>query len=261
MALARSEAAAAVVTAHGAEAIFGDLDDVESIDGAFSSSGADTLVNVASLGFGHGPAIVAAAEEAGIKRAVFVSTTALFTNLNAPSKAIRTAAEDGIRASSLAWTIIRPTMIYGTPGDRNMWRLLGLLRRTPIVPLPGAGNLHQPVHVADLAAAIVAAAERPTTAGRAYDVAGPEPLPLRSVVEQAAHALGRRVIAVPMPARPLIALLGLIERTGRRVPISAEQVARLTEDKAFDISEAVADLSYAPRSFAEGIARESKLVT
>ena len=257
VALARSQPAAEAVSARGATPIAGDLDEPESIDAAFTASEAEVLVNIASLGFGHGPAIVAAAEEAGIKRAVFVSTTSLFTNLNAPSKAIRIAAEEAVRSSVLDWTIIRPTMIYGTSGDRNMWRLLRLLRRTPVVPLPGADKLHQPVHVADLAQAVVAAAERADAIGHAYDVAGPEPLTLRQLVHQAAAAVGREVRMIPVPAAPVVAALGLVERTGRRLPISAEQVARLTEDKAFDISAAAADLGFQPRSFAEGIAQEA----
>lgn len=256
-ALARSRTAADVVRSLGATPVPGNLDDTESIDAAFATADAEVLLNIASLGFGHGPAIVHSAEEAGIKRAVFVSTTALFTNLNAPSKAVRTAAEDAIRASSLDWTIVRPTMIYGTPGDRNMWRLLQLLRRTPAVPLPGAGKLHQPVHVADLAKAVVAAAERPEAVGREYDLAGPSPMTLRALVADASKAIGKRVRVIPVPASPIVRALSLIERTGRRLPISAEQVARLTEDKAFDISSACEDLGYNPRTFAQGIAEEA----
>lgn len=260
-ALARSHGASDTVRDLGAEPITGDLDDPESIDSAFSASEADVLVNIASLGFGHGPAIVAAAEEAGIKRAVFVSTTALFTNLNAPSKAVRAAAEDAIRASNLDWTIVRPTMIYGTPGDRNMWRLLKLLRRTPVVPLPGANKLHQPVHVADLAQAVVAAAEAEQAIGKEYDLAGPEPITLRELVDQAAAAIGRQVRIIPVPASPIGGALSMVERIGRRLPISAEQVARLTEDKAFDISQARQELGFDPRSFAEGIAQEAVMRT
>lgn len=260
VALARSRDAADAVEALGATALHGDLDDPASVDEAFRLAEADVLMNIASLGSGHAPTIVAAAEEAGIKRAVFVSTTALFTNLNAPSKAVRAAAEDAIRASSLQWTIIRPTMIYGTPRDRNMWRLLRVLRRTPVMPLPGANNLHQPVHVDDLAQAVIAAATTDDAVHQAYDVAGPEPLTLRQLVDDASTAVGRLVRTFPAPARPLIGALGLIERAGRRLPISAEQVARLTEDKAFDTSAARRDLGFDPRPFAEGIRQEAEMV-
>ncbi len=257
-ALARSAAAAEKVERLGATAVWGDLDDPAAVDAAFASPGGAALVNLASLGFGHAPGIVAAAEEAGLRRAVFVSTTAIFTTLEARSKSVRLAAEDAIRASTLDWTILRPTMIYGAPGDRNMARLLGLLRRSPIVPLPGGGQgLQQPVHVEDLAGAVVAALAAPGAIGREYEIAGPEPLALREVVRQSAQAVGRTPRIVPVPLRPVIAAARLHERVSGRPRVRAEQLERLAEDKAFDIGPARHDLGFNPRSFAAGIREEA----
>ena len=260
-ALARSEQAAARVTELGATPIAGDLDDPGSLDDAFAASEADALVTVASLGFGHAPAIVSAAEEAGLKRAVFVSTTAVFTTLNASSKSVRLAAEETIRDSALDWTILRPTMIYGTPADRNMARLLRLVRRSPMVPVPATGHgLQQPVHVDDVARAIVAAMESPWAAGKAYDIAGPEPLTLRQVVQEAAAAMGRAPRLVPVPLAPAVAAAAIYERVAPRPRLTAEQLRRLGEDKVFDISVARRDLAYDPRPFSVGIAEEAGLM-
>ena len=108
----------------------------------------DALVNLASLGFGHARGIVRAAVRAGLDRAVFVSTTAVTTTLPARSKAVRLAAEDEIRGSGLSWTILRPTMIYGAAGDRNLSRLLALLARlqrgSAPLPLVAAGARRRP---------------------------------------------------------------------------------------------------------------------
>lgn len=261
-ALARSPEAAQRLRALGAEPIDGDLESPASVRAAFAASGSSVLVNIASLGFGHAPTIVEAATGAGLRRAVFVSTTGIFTKLNAPSKTVRIAAEKSIRDSSLDWTIVRPTMIYGTPGDRNMWRLLRLIRRSPVMPMPGGGqNLQQPVHVADLASAVVATVGADIAIGKAYDVGGPDALSFREIVAQAGAAVGRTPRPIPVPARSLVRLLTLIERTGRSLPIKAEQIERLVEDKAFDITDAAADLGFAPRSFAEGIRSEAQMST
>jgi len=257
-ALARTAVAAERVAALGATPITGDLDDPASVDAAFMASGAEALVNLASLGFGHAPTIVAAAEEAGVRRAVFVSTTSIFTRLATTSKTVRVAAEDTIRASGLEWTIIRPTMIYGTPADRNMARLLDAVRRLPVVPLPGGGTgLQQPVHVDDLTAAIVAALDRPTAAKRAYDVAGPDALTFRTVVEEAGVAVDRRPKLIPVPLAPVVGLVRLYEAVAPSPRLRSEQVARLAEDKAVDIGPARTDLDFAPRSFADGIRAEA----
>ena len=136
LALTRSPAAARAVAALGAEPLTGDLDDSPRLGEAFAAARGEVLVCLASLGFGHGPAIVSAAEAAGIPRAVFVSTTAVTTTLHPPTKQVRLAAEERIRRCGLDWTILRPTMIYGDAGDRNLSRLLRLLKRAPVLPVP-----------------------------------------------------------------------------------------------------------------------------
>jgi nucleoside-diphosphate-sugar epimerase len=159
-------------------------------------------------------------------------------------------------------------MIYGAPGDRNMSRLLALLAaagrglsagRLPLVlPMPGGGTrLQQPVHVADVAGALVTAVERPGTAGRCYDIAGPEPLAFAQLLRAAAAAVGGRPRLVPVPLAPVIALTRCYERLSSRPKIRAEQWQRLAEDKAFPIDAARRDLDFAPRPFTDGIRAEA----
>jgi len=239
----------------GVEIIEGDLGDEASLARAFD--GADVLLNTASIGFGHGPGIVAAAERAGISRAVFISTTAIFTTLNAKTKSVRMAAEETIRTSGLRWTIVRPTMIYGTARDRNMARLVRYLSRWPVMPVGGRGeHLLQPVHVDDVARAVLLALDHDAAIGRAYNIAGKSPLTFNAVVDVVAAQLGRRVWKLHLPVAPVAGVLALAERAGLRLPVKSEQIRRLNEDKAFDYSEAARDLGFAPIAFEEGIARE-----
>jgi uncharacterized protein YbjT (DUF2867 family) len=259
-ALARSEQAASQVIALGAAPIRGDLGSRASLAEAFGRDRYDVLLNLASLGFGHAPAIVAATAAAGIGRAVFVSTTAVTTTLPAPTRRVRLAAEDEIRSSALDWTILRPTMIYGARGDRNLSRLLMLLHGVPVMPVPGGRRLQQPVHVADVAAAVLAAGERPAAAGVTYDVAGPAPLTFDRLLRTAARAVSSKARFVPVPLLPTIAAARGYELISRHPRISVEQVRRLAEDKAFPIHAAIHDLGYAPRSFTEGITSEARLL-
>jgi len=261
VALARSATAVATLIADGARALPGDLDDPVSTDDAFTAACAHALLNVASLGFGHAPTIVAAAEGAGLTRAVFVSTTAVATGLPAASKRIRLDAEDAIRTSGLDWTIVRPTMIYGGPGDRNMARLLRVLRRTPVLPIPGGGaGLQQPVHVEDLAAVLLTALDTSVAVGKTYDIAGPDPLTMREIIGEAGLAVGRRPRVVSLPLGPAVTAARVIERIVPHPRLRAEQLQRLAEDKAFPIAAATAELDYQPRSFQAGISAEAALV-
>ncbi len=258
-ALTRSTAAARIVSNLGAIPLHGDLNDPASVIAAFETSDANVLVNLASLGFGHADTIITAAEAANIERAVFISTTAIFTTLNAASRSTRVKAEAAIQRSALSWTILRPTMIYGGPDDRNMARLLRFIRRWHFAPLPGSGkHLQQPVHVEDLANIIVSTVGNDLSIGRIYDIAGPEPMTFREMIREATLAVGRVPLAVPLPLKPMIWVLrGYEKTTGRSLPLAAEQLERLAEDKAFDITSARTDLRYDPRPFKEGIRQEA----
>jgi uncharacterized protein YbjT (DUF2867 family) len=261
VALARSPHAARTVQGHGAQAIDGNLDDAGRLDEALAAARCEALVCLASLGRGHGPGIVAAAEDAGIPRAVFVSTTAVTTSLDPPTKHVRLDAEQQIRACGLDWTILRPTMIYGAPGDRNLSRLLRLLSHAPVLPVPGNGQcLHQPVHVEDVASAVLAALQRPAAIGALYNVAGPEPLPFAELLSTCVRSVGSRTRLVPIPLAPLTWLARGYELVSRHPRIRSEQLRRLGEDKVFAIDDAIRDLGYAPRPFAAGIADEARLL-
>jgi uncharacterized protein YbjT (DUF2867 family) len=256
-ALVRPERDATRLEALGVEVRRGDLSDPALGPGAFA--GAVSIVHLAGLRLV--PRFVGALERAGVRRGVFVSSAGVYTRLASPGADAKREGEASLRASALEWTILRPSMIYGRPGDRNLERLLRWLARVPIVPLPGGGRvLQQPVHVDDLVGAILAALERPIARRRDYDLGGPDALSLRALVQESAGALGRRAILLPLPLRPVHALIGAVRRAGLRTPIGPEQILRLEESKAVDIAPARRELGFSPRTFAEGIRAEAALL-
>lgn len=59
--------------------------------------------------------------------------------------------------------ILRPSLIYGQVGpygDRNLSRLLALMRRLPLVALPFHSGLRQPIHASQLAAVALQLAQQ-----------------------------------------------------------------------------------------------------
>jgi nucleoside-diphosphate-sugar epimerase len=235
--------------------VLGDVSEAQALSA--SMQGTDALVNVASLGFGHADSILRAAKDAGIQRAVFVSTTAIFTQLNAASKKARLAAEQAIKTSGLQYTILRPTMIYGSPRDRNMWRLIRFMRYSPIVPVFGDGNyLQQPIYVGDVAQAIVSCLCHDQTIGKSYNIAGKSPLTYNQVIDTIARVMKKHAWKVHIPSLPVGSLLKLFERLHIPFPIKAEQVLRLNENKTFSYEEAQRDFGFRPLAFEEGITHE-----
>ena len=256
-ALVRPGRDASRLAALGVELRRADLADPAIGAGAFA--GARAVVHLAGLALV--PRFLGALEQAGVPRGVFVSSAGVYTRLVSPGADAKRAGEARLRASALEATILRPSMIYGRPGDRNLERLLRWLARVPVVPLPGGGRvLQQPVHVDDLVSAIVASLERPAARRSEYDVGGPEALSLRALIEQSAQALGRRAVLIPLPLRPVHGLVRALRRMGLPAPIRPEQLLRLEESKAVDITPARRDLGFSPRSFAEGIGAEAGML-
>jgi len=235
----------------------GDLADPATLVQAFE--GAREIVHLAGLALVPGmlPHVLAAR----VARGAFVSSAGVHTRLVSPSADAKRAGESALRASDLGFTILRPSMIYGTPRDRNIVRLLRLLERWPIVPSPLGGiTPQQPVHVDDLVAAIFASLVRPVALRREYDVGGPEPLPLRDVVAECARALGRPAWVLPLPLAPAHAMARAAKAMHLPFPVRPEQVLRLTESKSVDITPARRDLGFSPRSFRDGVAAEVALL-
>ena len=249
----RASSNTAAIDLPGVTTATSDLRDPVALAHAFA--GADTLINVASLGFDWTDNVVATAQRAGIGRAIVISTTAMLTQLPVASKPIRMRGEQLVRESGVRWTILRPTMIYGTPGDRNIARLIRFVRRSPVIPIVAPNALQQPVHVEDVAEAVAGALAAPGSEGRAYNISGRDPLTLHELVRQVAQELGARRLLVPVPMSPVIGAVSALSRL-IRPPVSVEQLRRLNEDKAFSHAEASADFGYAPRDFRAGVRAE-----
>jgi len=112
----------------------------------------------------------------------------------------------------------------------------------------------QPVFVDDMVAAVVGAIERPEAEGPPVIVAGPRAITYREMVERCAAALGRRIVVIPLPLSLIKSGLGLASRIGLKVPFSALELTRATENKAFDVSPLAERLGVRPRAFEDGLA-------
>lgn len=254
-ALVRPPLARAAFLPAAVQLVAGDMGERRALEGLLE--GAEGFVHVASLGFGHADGVVEALDAHRVPRSVLFSSTAVFTRLPAPSKAERERAEECVRGSAGAWTLLRPTMIYGDTGDRNLSRLIRFLARTPIVPLPGGGRaLVQPVHVDDLGRAAVDALESERAHRHEYNLPGAEASPLRALVEHVLRVLDRRPPVTSLPIGMAALLARLWHALGLPPRVSEEQIRRLAEDKAFSYEDARRDWGYAPRGWREGLDAE-----
>jgi nucleoside-diphosphate-sugar epimerase len=214
-------------------------------------AGAEVIVSTAHAR--HAPAILAAAPQGAAL--VLMGSTRRFSRWpDAHGDGVR-AGEAAFLASGRAGVMLHPTMIYGAAGEDNVQRLGALMRRLPALPLPGGGRaLVQPIHQDDVTACLMAAIARARALTGTLVIAGPKALPYREFCAAVARAAGFRPRPIlSIPAGALMALAPLTRALPFLPRVGADEVRRLTEDKAFDIAAMRATLGVDPRPLAAGL--------
>lgn len=198
----------------------------------------------------------------GMKRLVAFSSTSLFTKGESETQEEREVVAklasgekstiDFCERAGVAWTILRPTLIYDEGHDENITRMAAMIRKLGFFPVCAPANgLRQPVHARDLAAAALICALTARTENKAYNVPGGEYMTYRAMAEAIFTALGRKPLIVDVPEwvwRLGFAALNLIQ-PGKKLKRNIGMVTRMNQDLYFDVKPAVEDFGYAPDGF------------
>jgi nucleoside-diphosphate-sugar epimerase len=237
-ALVRDRSRADALAALGCDLVIGDLSDEPSL--AAACAGADAVVHSAAIyevgvpedrrpalvdtNVGGTERVLGAALSAGVRKAVYVSTVAVFGNTggqvadegwtkpdSVPATSVyeQTKADAHRRALEIArrglpLVVVQPGLVYG-PGDPSTFGEMVrqfLAGRLPALPFPGFGLT--PVHRDDVAAGIVLALDK-GVAGESYVLAG-EPTTTRELLAVLGREAGRKPPSVPVPTVVLKAL-------------------------------------------------------
>ncbi len=201
------------------------------------------------------------AKRAGVKRLISFSSTSVFTKVDSSNDAERAlikrirdeeaAIEVYGEKSSIAWTIFRPTLIYGRGMDKNISFIMKVIQYMGFFPLVGDGSaLRQPVHADDLALAVLEVLTQESAFERAYNLSGGETLTYKEMVGRIFASLHKapRVICI----NPFIykyAIIIIKKIMPRYAFVQTSMVDRMAIDMVFDHADATRDFNYAPRNF------------
>ncbi len=139
------------------------------------------------------------AAQSGLKALVHVS--AIGADRGSPSEYGRTKGEGEDAAGSAfpGTTIVRPSVVFG-PEDDFVNRFARMAQFLPVVPVIRGSVKFQPVYVADVARAIVAAVLDPGVhSGKSYELGGPEVVTMAELNALVARMIGRMPTLVPVP--------------------------------------------------------------
>lgn len=236
------------------------IDAVVHLVGIISEIGDNTFENVHTRGTQN---VVTACQESGVNRLLHMS--ALGTRPNARSRYHQSkwAAEGLVRTSGLAYTIFRPSIIYG-PDDMFVNTFVRMSRFSPVLPVIGSGlTQFQPVAVEAVASCFVGALSEPKAIGQTYDLCGAARLTLVEIIDQILDATRRKRMKVHLPVFLVWRLAAFLEFIFSRVlrrapPLNRDQLIMLQEDNVGDPKPANGLFGLESIRFREGIAKYLK---
>ncbi|MGR4875882.1 NAD(P)H-binding protein [Pseudoxanthomonas sp. LARHCG66] len=142
--------------------------------------------------------LLEAARAAGVFRFVQVSALGADTASSIAYLASKGEMDARVLASSSpAGIVVRPSLVFDPRGASTRW--FAMLAVLPVTPLPGGGQQRlQPVHVEDLAKAVVRLVEA-GSAGMCVDAVGPRALRLRDYIQHFKRSLNAGSLFVTVP--------------------------------------------------------------
>lgn len=195
-----------------------------------------------------------------IKRIITFSSTSRFSKTSSSdAKEQQIAAQlteaetqviDLCKKQQIAWTIFRPTLIYGCGIDKNVSFITEFIRRFGFFPIVGNGmGLRQPVHADDLATACIQAYNSSVTINKAYNLSGGQTLTYREMVETIFHSLGKKPRIISIPLFVFKILIRSIAWLPKFSHLSTAMITRINQNLCFDHTAAYNDFGYQPRTF------------
>lgn len=198
---------------------------VVNLVGILAERGRATFQGIHAEGAGR---VARAATAAGAARLVQIS--AIGASVGNPSLYARSkaAGEQAVHEACPAATILRPSVVFG-PEDHFFNMFGSMARLLPVMPVISGHTRMQPVFVGDVADAVMAALERPDSAGATYELGGPRVWTFRDLLEYILKQTGRDrpLVNIPMGlARFEARLLELLPWK----PLTRDQLILLEQD-------------------------------
>ncbi|HET8893874.1 MAG TPA: complex I NDUFA9 subunit family protein [Gaiellaceae bacterium] len=236
-ALVRDPGRASRLKAWGAELVPGDVTDPNSLRAA--CTGVDAVIHQVAIikGARHDfervmtqgtRNLVAAAQEAGVRRIVLASALGLDEHSKeaVPYYGAKWEMERAVRESGVEHVIFRPSFVFGKDGG-VLPTFVRLARFAPVTPIVGPGTQKlQPIWVDDVAEYYSRALDLPPAAGRTFEIGGPDAVTWNEFWDRLKRMLGARRPSVHVPFAVMRVQAALTERLPG-APVTRDQLTML----------------------------------
>jgi len=178
---------------------------------------------------GEGPTRIGRlAKAAGVERVVHISAIGADPASESAYARSKSAGEVGLLAGFPEATILRPSIVFGED-DAFFNRFAQIGRLLPFMPVICGETKFQPVHVGDVADAVMAALADPATMGKTYELGGPRVWNFRELLAFIVKETGRKRPLVNIPLG-LARIQAKIAELLPNPPLTQDQLILLQRD-------------------------------
>ncbi len=142
---------------------------------------------------------VHAAETAGVRRVIYLGGLGETGDRLSEHLKSRLEVADILRSGKFATTFLRAAVIVGA-GGASFELVRGLVKRLPVMITPlWVSTKCQPIAVDDVISYLTGCLKDERTAGRTFDIGGPEIITYRDMMERFARLEGKSLLIIPVP--------------------------------------------------------------
>jgi uncharacterized protein YbjT (DUF2867 family) len=192
--------------------------------------------------------VITAARSARVGRIITVSHLGAAPASAFPLIRIKGTVEEAIRASGLAYTIIRSGIVFGEQ-DAFINHIAMMLRMNPFFYLmPGQGEvLLHPIYIDDLVTALVRSLDAIDTVDQTIEIGGPEYITFEDLLRTVMRVTGMYRAIVPLPPYVLRWTTAVYSRILPRTLMTSQWLDILATNRTARLGNTYERFGFAPR--------------
>jgi len=246
------------------ELVIGDITNREALEPCFA--GVKTVFHVAGVKVSNNPELFHKINFDGTKNVADEAVSArvdhfIYISAAAASYKVRTTygktkamSEELMKQrGNTNFTIIRPTLLYGSGGSEELKIYVESLRKFPLIaPMIGTGSTRKsPVWLDDIVNGLSLLVNNTKSYGKTYNFSGGTDVSMREYTKLICKTFGIKKPLIPIPT-PLCYLAAFFAGFSKKPVLKKDTILGVTMDANFSFEEAKQDIGYNPINLYEG---------
>ena len=199
--------------------------------------------------------LVDALKNSQVKKIIHFSSAAVTSIRKDKYASTKETQEKLIKKSGKNYVMLRPSMMYGPTDDKNIGWLIRMIKKYPVIPLPGGGNFgRQPVYIGDVCQ-IVGKLITGRYPKKIYEIHGNEYVTMKQMVKVIIRAEKLKKVVMPIPNSWLFWTFFIGERVLPNPKFTSDQILSLTSGEKFKGDKWWKVFNVTPTTFEVGVHR------